>query len=36
MAGVNSMNQETGEVSEWSEINIKAGKRRFIYWRAFQ
>ena len=36
MAGLNSMNQETGEVSEWSEVNIKAGKRRFIYWRAFQ
>ncbi len=36
IAALNSMGQETGEVSEWQDIEVKAGKRKFIFWRSFQ
>lgn len=35
-AGLNDLQKETGEVSEWREIKVKAGKRTFIFWRAFR
>lgn len=35
-AGLNSLSQLTGEVSEWQEVDVKPGRRRFIYWRSFR
>ena len=35
-AGLNGLGQDTGEASEWQEIEVKPGKRTFIYWRSFE
>lgn len=36
VAGLNGLAKETGEVSEWQDIQINSGKRQFIFWRSFR
>ena len=35
-AGLSPLMKETGEVSDWQEVQVKAGKRKFIFWRSFR
>lgn len=35
-AGLNGLGKDTGETSEWMDVELKAGKRTFIFWRSFR